>query len=68
LSRAGMVECWNIGMMVFGGNMSFVDLPVKRGFDSSPLSHFSRTDYSIFHYSLIEFVTASINNYYFNRL
>ena len=23
--------------------MSFVDLPVKRGFDSSPLSHFSRT-------------------------
>jgi len=26
--------------------MSFVDLPVKRGFDSSPLSHFSRTHYS----------------------
>ena len=27
--------------------MSFVDLPVKRGFDSNPLSHFSRTHYSM---------------------
>jgi len=37
--------------------MSFVDLPVKRGFDSSPLSHFSRTHYStipLFHHSNCE--------------
>ena len=33
-------------MLVFDGSMSFVDLPVKRGFDSTPLSHFSRTHYS----------------------
>jgi hypothetical protein len=41
-----MMECWNIGMMIFEGSMSFVDLPLKRGFDSTPLSHFSGTQYS----------------------